>query len=355
MAKFMNKNNRILILNISTDSENTSLGFAISWLNMFAENYNQVDVITLKKGDTNNLNKNVNVYEVVKDNNQLRKHKNLNELISKLTKENNYDFCLSHMSSIMIVSTFRILRKRNLKSILWYTHIGPNNIKEKLVLLFATLFAEKIITASENSFPLKRKKVNVIGHAIDYELFYKNVDRFNKKDFAIISRLSKSKNIDKAIEGFLDSNISKERVIFIIGGPLTKEDYEYEDYLIQKYNHNKNVTFVGSIPHLKLINKLETVGFHINNTPNGFYDKSFLETSIHGLINFYQNLDYDKNIPEEYIESLRFDGSSVDLAKKISNLSKFSESDYLKIIKHSQKEIENESINSLYDRIARVI
>ena len=43
----MIKDEKILILNIGTDSKDTSLGFAISWLNEFSKNYQEVDVITL--------------------------------------------------------------------------------------------------------------------------------------------------------------------------------------------------------------------------------------------------------------------------------------------------------------------
>ena len=48
----MSKDEKILVLNIATDSKDTSLGFAISWLNEFSKNYLEVDVITLNKGDT---------------------------------------------------------------------------------------------------------------------------------------------------------------------------------------------------------------------------------------------------------------------------------------------------------------
>ena len=62
----MSKNEKILVLNIATDSKDTSLGFAISWLNEFSKNYLEVDVITLNKGDTSALNENVNIYEINK-------------------------------------------------------------------------------------------------------------------------------------------------------------------------------------------------------------------------------------------------------------------------------------------------
>ena len=57
----MSKDQKILVLNIATDSKDTSLGFAISWLNEFSKKYHEVDVITLNKGDTSTLNKNINI------------------------------------------------------------------------------------------------------------------------------------------------------------------------------------------------------------------------------------------------------------------------------------------------------
>ena len=44
----MSKNEKILVLNISTDSKDTSLGFAISWLNEFSKNYLEVETPMLQ-------------------------------------------------------------------------------------------------------------------------------------------------------------------------------------------------------------------------------------------------------------------------------------------------------------------
>ena len=218
--KIMNKK-KLLILNISTDSKDTSLGFAISWLNEFSKNYLEVDVITLNKGDTSALNENINIYEINRNKSKLFAVSNFYKTINLLTKKNNYEFCFSHMSAIMMLASYPVLLIRKLKSIFWYTHAGPKNLFNKLILFKASLLASKIITASENSFPLKSKKVTPIGHAIDYKTFYKKIDFFSKKDFAIVSRISKSKNIEESIEGFLNSSVSESSSILIIGGPLT--------------------------------------------------------------------------------------------------------------------------------------
>ena len=351
----MSEDGKILVLNIATDSKNTSLGFAISWPNEFSKNYHEVDVITLNKGDTSPLNENINIYEINKNKSKLFAVSNFYKTINLLTKKNNYEFCFSHMSAIMMLASYPILIMRKLKSIFWYTHAGPKNLFNKLILFKATLFVSKIITASENSFPLKSKKVTPIGHAIDYKTFYKKIDSFSKKDFAIVSRISKSKNIEESIEGFLNSNASESGSILIIGGPLTNEDEDYYEYLLNIYKEHKNVSFIGPVAHSELVNYLKNVSFHINNTDKGFYDKSVLETSVNGIINLYKNIDYDKNIPSKYQENLKFDGSPSDLSNKISSVFSLDQNEFLKIIEHSQEEIKNESLDTLVNRITRVI
>ena len=37
-----------------------------------------------------------------------------------------------------------------------------------------------------------------------------------------------------------------------------------------------------------------------------------------GLVNFYSNSDYDKNITSKYVEVLNFNGTKEDLTKKIN-------------------------------------
>jgi len=351
----MSKNEKILVLNIATDSKDTSLGFAISWLNEFSKNYLEVDVITLNKGDTSALNENINIYEINKNKSKLFAVSNFYKTINLLTKKNNYEFCFSHMSAIMMLASYPVLLIRKLKSIFWYTHAGPKNLFNKLILFKASLLASKIITASENSFPLKSKKVTPIGHAIDYKTFYKKIDSFSKKDFAIVSRISKSKNIEESIEGFLNSRASESHSILIIGGPLTNEDREYYEYLLNTYKDRKNVSFVGPVPHSELVNYLKNVSFHINNTDKGFYDKSVLETSVNGIINFYKNIDYDKNIPNKYLEFLKFDGSSDNLSEKISSIYELSHNEFLELIEYSQIKIKEESLDTLVERITKVI
>ena len=162
------------------------------------------------------------------------------------------------------------------------------------------------------------------------------------KTFAQIKFVSadQDRKIDSVVAGFGDESSTREEVLAAIRDRVgvddaeglltdrgidvndyaTNDDKFYYEYLLNLYKDYKNISFIGPVPHSELANYLKNVSFHINNTDKGFYDKSVLETSINGIINFYKNIDYDKNIPIEYQEALKFDGSSSDLSNKISSV-----------------------------------
>ena len=348
------KKEKILIFNISTDSNNTSLGFAVNWINQLSEYYIEIDVVTLNKGATHMLNDNVNVYSHDSIN-KITKFIEIRKTIKNLLKNNEYKFCLSHMTTSLTLVSSTIFKFNNLQSILWYTHKGPTTFIKKIVLYLGALFSDRIITASENSFPLKFKKVTSIGHAINYEDFYRSRDNTESKDFLILSRISRSKNIEESILGFLNSVYGESQSITIVGGPLTKQDTDYESYLKNKYSEYPNIRFAGSVPHPNLSTYIDKTGFHINNTPKGFYDKSVLETLSGGIINFYMNSEYDKNIHPKYLNILRFDGTKNDLMKSINIISELKKDSLMEIIKFSQEKVKEESLKTLHHRILKII
>ena len=314
----------------------------------------------MSKGSDDELEKNVVVTSVDNELGRISKIINLYKLINKLTKSNKYEFCLSHMSSLMVIISSPILKMRKIKSIFWYTHKGPDDYLKKIFLLKASIYSNKIITASKNSFPYKKffnnkSKLHVIGHAIKFDEFFRKINSFDEKDFVIISRISKSKKIDESISGFLNSEKGSSHKLSVIGGPLSSEDEKYYQNLKLKYASHENISFLGSMPHKNLINEISDFSFHINNTEEGFYDKSVLETMSHGLVNFYSNSDYDDLLPEEYRDKFKFDGTPESLSKKITDIGNLKIDEINKIINFSQSKLVKQSVTSLVKRVLTII
>tara|TARA_B100001109_G_scaffold208893_1_gene176449 strand:- start:729 stop:1763 length:1035 start_codon:yes stop_codon:yes gene_type:complete len=338
--------NKLLYFNLAINDTDTSLGFAIKWIETISKNFDQVDVVTLKKVTNTKFAENISVYGPDEKAGRFSKYFIFFKQVKKLTKENSYTRCFSHMSPISIFLSSFYLIKYKIKTTLWFTHPGPNFGIKKVILFVSMLISEYIVTASNSSFPFKNKKVKVIGHAIDLEKF--NFDRktFEIKKFLILSRISKSKDIETAIDSFLMSNF-KHYQLDIIGGPLNKKDEQYLDSLKNKYK-DENIKFLGKFKHENLPKVLSEYHVHFNCAKNGFFDKSVLETLAFEIVNFYKNTDF--NYIFENDNFFNFQNSN-ELLFKLNELSKFNNEEILYNLKNSKKQLANNSLKTLNKRL----
>ena len=346
----------LLYLNLSVDDKDVSLGFAKTWTNQFSENFENVDIITLKKPQESTEYQNVKIYGI-SDNDKstkFNKYLQIKNIIQKLTAETNYDLCFSHMSPLLLVLTKIYSKNKNTPRVLWYTHPKPKELSKRLILRLSLIFSNKVVTASKSSFPYKSKKVEIIGHAIDYDLFHRERENLTNKDFIILSRISQSKNIELVVDCFLNSKF-KENLITIVGDSVTSKDEEYKEFLVNRYKNNDNVFFKGKIPHDNLPAFISNYSFHINATPSGFYDKTVLETLSGGLFNFYSNTDYNKLFSDESILFTNFKLNDLSLTKNLNSVYDLEEETLLKIIKLGQKNASNESIKTIFNRVLTTI
>ena len=352
----MNKK-KLLYLNLSTNEKDVSLGFSNSWILKFSDVFESIDLITLNK-DTSNQNKfkKVNIYGISESENlsKIAKFLKLKNIIQELTKKNKYSICFSHMSPLLSLIANLYNQDKTTISILWYTHPKPKELVKKIILYTSLLMNDKVVTASESSFPYFSKKINVIGHAIDYSSFLNQKNSISNKDFVILSRITKSKNLEISIDCFLKSNFNQS-TITIIGEAVTAEDMVYNSFLKKKYKKNNNVIFKGMVPHKDLPNILKDFSYHINSTPPGFYDKSVLETLAAGIYNFYLNGDYDKHINPEFVKYTKFSSTENSLTDLLNSVYKLNEKIILNILSYAQDSISRESVETISDRILSTV
>ena len=209
----MNREN-LLYLNLSVDEKDISLGFAKTWTDQFSENFKNVDVITLNRPTEITEHENIKIYGISNSDksSKLKKYIQIKNLIQKLTTITNYDLCFSHMSPLLLVLTRIYAKNRKTPRILWYTHPKPKEFSKRVILLLSLIVSDKVVTASNSSFPYKSKKVVITGHAIDYQLFHNERRDLLNKEFIILSRVSQSKNIELAIDCFLNSKFNSNSI-----------------------------------------------------------------------------------------------------------------------------------------------
>ena len=349
-------NKNLLYLNLAVDDEDVSLGFANTWIKQFSNKFENVDIITLNKSNENiGTNKKVNIYGLLKGDNTSRisKFLKIRKTIKELTSTTSYDLCFSHMSPLLLLMT-KFYGLKKFPTILWYTHPKPREFSKKIVLIMSLFFCNKVVTASNSSFPYKSNKLNVVGHAIDYEQFLNKRGKVLNKEFLILSRITKSKNLELVIEGFLKSKFSNHN-ISIVGDAVTKEDAEYKNKLSKKYELNKNVIFLGKIPHKDLPSLMNKYSFHINATPEGFYDKSVLEAISGGLFSLYANKDYDKHFKKDMHYLTKFELNQRSLSDVLNSVYEQEDKNILRIIEYGQLSVANESIQTIFERVVATV
>jgi glycosyltransferase involved in cell wall biosynthesis len=337
--------NKLIYFNLAIDEHDTSLGFNIKWIETIARNYDQVDVVTLKKVSDIKFPKNIKIYGPTEKTGKFNKYLVLLKQVKILTRENSYNRCFSHMSPISIFVSSYYLLKNNIKTTLWFTHPGPRFGLKKIILFLSMLISEYIVTASPSSFPFKNKKVKIIGHAIDLEKFNYNRETFKIRKFLILSRISESKNLETAIESFLKSEF-KDYKLDIIGGPLNKNDENYFLGLKNRYK-NENIKFLGKIKHEKLPEKLLEYDVHFNCAKDGFFDKSILETLSCEIINFYKNEDFNNIFGNNFFNFT----NSEDLVIKLNQLSKYDNEEIFHRLKIIKSQLEKNSLKTLNERL----
>lgn len=346
---------RLLLLNLGIDSENTSLAFTQTWINELAVYYEEIDVITLRVGKKYKVKNNVKIFSI---NNEISNFSKINQLYKlfkitrSLIKNNEYKHCFAHMSPMQHLVAKYFLYKQQIKSTLWFTHVGPKFGLKWLILWFSSFLANNIVTASKNSFPFKFNNIKVTGHGILYEEFFNEEINFIGNKFLVLSRISKSKNIENTLENFLKIKNFENSSIDIIGGVLNQNDNNYLNYLKNKYRVYENINFLGKKSHESLPQIIKNYDISINNAENGFFDKAVLESISAGNICFYKSEDFNFLYSDSFTNILYFDDSN--LHEKIDLLLQQDNDQIVNEISYSQIQAEKHSLNNVVSKLVTI-
>lgn len=312
---------KLLICTQKVDKNDSVLAFFHRWLEEFAKHCEKLTVICLERGEYN-LPSNVQVLSLGKEAG-VNKLKYLWRFYKYIWRERkNYDVVFVHMNPEYIMLgglVWKFMRKR---ISLWYVHRQVN-----LKLRIAVFFANKIFSVSQESFRLKSKKVNFVGHGIDTKFFKCENRQKNSDVFKIISvgRITRIKNLDILIKaiGLLRDKVERKFVVELVGEPVTGEDKKYLQELensVKIEQLDGIVRFIGSVSHHEIANLYCQSDLLINLCPTGGIDKVVLEAMSCGLLVLLSNKSF---LP--YLDSfggkLLFEYQNCeDLSNKIQNL-----------------------------------
>ncbi|XKT74494.1 MAG: glycosyltransferase [Patescibacteria group bacterium UBA2163] len=253
---------KLLIITQVVDRNHPILGFFHRWLVEFAKNAEHIHVIALQTGDYD-LPKNVTVHSLGKERgtNKFQQLTTFYLLLSKLHRE--YDGVFVHMNPEYIVLAGWIWRLTGKTLGLWYMHKSVD-----LKLRFAEVFAQHIFTATPGSFRLQSKKVQIMGHGIDVDVFTPGATVERAEHLLSVGRLMKTKRHDLVIEAAAASR----KPVRIIG---EGEERERLAALAQKLG--AKVEMPAGLSHKDLPDEYRRAAMFVHTSETGSLDKVVLE------------------------------------------------------------------------------
>ncbi len=293
---------KILILTQAVDLDDPVLGFFHDWIKGFAERFDQVSVVCLKKGRFD-LPSNVSVFSLGKESgrSKIKYVKNFFSFIFGL--HDKYDSVFVHMNQEYVLLGAWFWKIWGKKVYMWRNH--P---KGSLLTVLAVLLCDKVFCTSSYSFTAKFKKTSIMGVGIDTSKFFiknKNSESLDKdKKILFLSRMSPIKRPDMLIDAL---NILHEKGVDFeanfYGDPLPK-DLEYYKSLKDKvldYKLDKKVNFYGSVSNDLTPDIYNSHGIFVNLTPSGSFDKTIIESMLCGCVPVITNNSLDGDIEKDCI------------------------------------------------------
>jgi glycosyltransferase involved in cell wall biosynthesis len=266
----MERNTRMKLLIITqvVDSQDSDLGFFVRWIQEFAKNVEEVEVICLKEGK-HTLPGNAHVYSLGKEKGVSRAKYVFNFYRYIYSLRSDYDAVFVHMNPEYVVLGGPLWRLWGKRIALWYTHKSVD-----MKLRVAAFFANVIFTASKESFRLPSKKVRVMGHGIDTDFFSPDASIKRGEWFLSVGRLMKSKRHDLAIRRAGEEG----RELRIAG-----EGPERANLEALAKSLGAKVTFLGPLSQAQLRDEYRTAALFIHTSETGSLDKVTLEALACGL------------------------------------------------------------------------
>lgn len=267
---------RLLFITQTLDERDPVLGFVHEWVYEFAKHVDTLTIVALNVGDYR-MPTNVRVVSLGKERGKGKASYLLTLIREVIFNSGSYDSVFVHMNPIYLVLFglwWKIARKT---TVLWYTH--------KLVdlkLRVATFLANHIASASSESFRIKTKKLNIVGHGIP-------VDRIESSNHEVhtpyklisVGRITESKQCEVLVHALNQVHLRGHAVeLTYVGAGATQNDSSYKKWLeneVIKLGLDSSIHFAGGLPYNAVSAALSNADCFVSASNTGGLDKAVLE------------------------------------------------------------------------------
>jgi glycosyltransferase involved in cell wall biosynthesis len=296
----------LLLFNLVTDRNDAILGFTTEWITALAPFFGKIFVVTMTKGVVE-VPPNVLVYSVGKELglSEFRRVIRFYQIVLRIVSREHIDVCFVHMISVFAILFFPFALLYRIPVLLWYCHTATSR-----TLRIAHRIVDLVVTCSAEGFRLQSRKVKIIGHGINTDIFKPSADKSACDIFRIVTvgRLSPIKRCDILIQAIRETIASDTRNIsFTIVGGLERSDaLKYETYLKQLVSDGKLdsiITFRGPVPFHAVPPVYREADLFLHACNTGGIDKAVLEAMSSGCVVLSSNPAF-KNIFGELADLL---------------------------------------------------
>lgn len=266
---------RLLLFNLAVDAGDPVLGFTSVWINALARHCAQIDVLTMRAGRLA-LAENVRVFSVGREKgySEARRALEFYRLLFGLLRQNRYDACFAHMQPLFAVMGWPLLRLFGVPVTLWYAHKSVT-----LRLRLAEKLVDHVVTASPESFRVASRKVIVVGHGIDTDMFSPDHDSGDRLFTVVsVSRIAPIKRLEVLIEAARLLKIDGFSFQLRIVGEAESAAYlrDLRDQ-VERHSLSDCVEFAGALPYHGVPNVYRQADVMVNLSGTGSVDKAVLE------------------------------------------------------------------------------
>jgi|YelNatPaOPRAMG01_1025707.scaffolds.fasta_scaffold07905_7 glycosyltransferase involved in cell wall biosynthesis len=350
---------RVLMVTQAVDLDDPVLGFTHTWVNALARRVEQLHVMTLVAG-RHHLADNVVLHAYGPpgaSHNRLSRWWFYNQHFTRLILSSRVDVVFIHMIPRWVLLAAPYAKMHQVPILLWYTHRQVT-----LQLRLAHCLADRVVTASPESYGLKDAKVIVVGHGVDTDLFCPAPDiQPVSRSVLAVGRLSPIKDYETLIRAahiLVHQRGQKDWHFTIVGeASPTTADYEAKlRMLVANLGLQTHVTFAGAVPNAMLPDLYRSHSVSVNLCPTGGMDKVVLESLACGTPVLVCNWTFVPLLGQHAEQLMFHEGNAADLADHLERLASLSAKERGDLVEPLREKVSTEySVDILMDRVMDVL
>ncbi len=271
---------RLLIFTQAVDKRDPVLGFFHGWIECFAQRFERVTVVCLRKGEYA-LPKNVVIFSLGKEMRRSR-FGYLAQFFYALFRFSRHNMVFVHMNfEYMLLGAWwwSLLR---VKKVLWYNHRQGS-----WLVRAASKCATCVLYTSPDAYTASLPRAKQMPVGVDMTLFAPVSQEHTPTRLLIFGRLSPVKKIDVIIDALIALRDRNQFFVASLVGDPTDADSEFAAHVRERARtlvEGGILSVSGSVAHENSPALYQSHDIYINMTAPGSFDKTIIEAMACGMV-----------------------------------------------------------------------